>query len=117
MVLGIEGAKAWRNGEDWRKYMRSWLGLSKPNTRLRDDVKDGKIKEKVSKDIVEKTLGIKKGAELTIEDAVKGANPNYHSSHDYKINCQRCVQAYELRRRGYDVVAKPKPSVNNKILC
>ena len=90
MVLGIEGAKAWRNGEDWRKYMRSWLGLSKPNTRLRDDVKDGKIKEKLSKDIVEKTLGIKKGAELTIEDAVKGANPNYHSSHDYKINCQRC---------------------------
>ncbi len=26
----------------------------------------------------------------------------------YKINCQRCVPAYEMRRRGYDVVAKPK---------
>ena len=38
MVLGIDGAKAWRNGEDWRKYMRSWQGLCKADTRLREFV-------------------------------------------------------------------------------
>lgn len=26
---------------------------------------------------------------------------------DYRINCQRAVQAYELRRRGNDVQAQP----------
>lgn len=36
MVLGIEGAKAWRKGDDWRKYMRSWKGLGKADTRLRE---------------------------------------------------------------------------------
>ena len=35
MVLGIEGAKAWRKGDDWRKYMRSWQGVGKADTRLR----------------------------------------------------------------------------------
>lgn len=25
----------------------------------------------------------------------------------YDVNCQRCVQAYELRRRGYKVIAQP----------
>jgi hypothetical protein len=36
MVLGIEGAKAWRKGDDWRKYMRSWQGVGKADTRLRE---------------------------------------------------------------------------------
>ena len=36
IVLGIDGAKAWRNGEDWRKYMRGWQGLGKPETRLQE---------------------------------------------------------------------------------
>ena len=49
------------------------------------------------------------------QDAVKGANPNYSRGSAYGVNCQRCVQAYEFRRRGYDVVAKPKPSTNNII--
>lgn len=40
-------------------------------------------------------------------------NPGYKGPADKldarSINCQRCVPAYELRRRGYDVVAKPRP--------
>lgn len=40
--------------------------------------------------------------------AVIGANPNYYSGDErYLVNCQRCVVAYEARRRGYDVTAKP----------
>jgi hypothetical protein len=43
MVLGIEGAKAWRKGDDWRKYMRSWQGVGKADTRLKNLVKNGNI--------------------------------------------------------------------------
>lgn len=66
-------------------------------------------------DIVEQATGAKKGTSMAIKDAVKGANPNYSQGSAYGVNCQRCVQAYEFRRRGYDVVAKPKPSTNNII--
>jgi SPP1 gp7 family putative phage head morphogenesis protein len=34
-------------------------------------------------------------------------NPNYSVGREYQINCQRTVPTYEMRRRGYDVVAKP----------
>jgi len=35
-------------------------------------------------------------------------NPMYkRGGIEYKKNCQRCVAAYEMRRRGYDVIAKP----------
>lgn len=66
-------------------------------------------------DIVEQATGAKKETSMAIQDAVKGANPNYSRGSAYGVNCQRCVQAYEFRRRGYDVVAKPKPSTNNII--
>ena len=40
--------------------------------------------------------------------ASAGTNPHYNSSYDaYSSNCQRCVLAYEARRRGYDVTALP----------
>lgn len=32
-------------------------------------------------------------------------NPNYGKETGYSINCQSCVVAYELRRRGFDVEA------------
>ncbi len=47
---------------------------------------------------------------MSVKDAYAGANPYYDDtgSHaEYNMNCQRCVVAYELRRRGYDVVALP----------
>lgn len=44
-------------------------------------------------------------------------NPNYSTGQwGYTQNCQRCVQAYEFRRRGYDVVATERPIKNNKII-
>ena len=46
--------------------------------------------------------------EHTTEDDIKRTNPNFATGEPYRINCQRCVQAYELRQRGYAVVAKPK---------
>ena len=44
---------------------------------------------------------------VSAETAVLRTNPNYDVSMDYKMNCQRCVWAYELQRRGYDVEALP----------
>lgn len=43
-----------------------------------------------------------------ILDCLKASNPLF-STHKalYTENCQRCVMAYELRRRGYSVVARP----------
>ena len=51
-----------------------------------------------------------KGQAIGIQKAIEGANPFYNTSGaqgDFSENCQRCVVAYELRRRGYDVVALP----------
>lgn len=56
-------------------------------------------------------IGEKSGRPMSIQNAVDGANPFYKSSRgaqgNFEENCQRCVVAYELRRRGYDVVALP----------
>lgn len=49
-----------------------------------------------------------KGKAMNPEKATIGANPNYNPAYsEYSENCQRCVVAYEARRRGYDVVAQP----------
>lgn len=49
----------------------------------------------------------KPGAPLDIDYIRKNTNPNFHDpSYKYPLyheNCQRCVVAYELQRRGYDV--------------
>ena len=42
------------------------------------------------------------------------SNPNFPQGMEWQFNCQRCVAAYELRRRGYDVTALPRPMVGNK---
>ena len=42
-----------------------------------------------------------------IDDNVRSTNPAFKKGPEYQQNCQRCVAAYEMRRRGYDVVARP----------
>lgn len=42
-----------------------------------------------------------------IDDNVRNTNPAFKKGPEYQQNCQRCVAAYEMRRRGYDVIAKP----------
>lgn len=44
---------------------------------------------------------------VSSELAVQRTNPNYSKGREYQENCQRCVWAYELQRRGYDVEALP----------
>ena len=54
------------------------------------------------------TLGTQ-GRPMNMDKSLKGANPFYTGGDqgDYSNNCQRCVIAYEARRRGYDVIAQP----------
>lgn len=53
---------------------------------------------------------------MSIEKALEGTNPHFNSiKGDYKNNCQRCVQVYEMRRRGMDVSAAPYPGRHNNI--
>ena len=40
---------------------------------------------------------------------LKDINPNYNEGTIWQENCQRCVPAYEMRRRGYDVTAESCP--------
>ena len=56
--------------------------------------------------------GVKRGKAMTPKTADgDSVNPDYEKSENYKINCQSCAFAYELRRRGYNVEAKPRGSV------
>lgn len=59
-----------------------------------------------NEDEMEKSLGMHKAAAMNHDDAneLKG-NPNFTLGGGYRINCQSCVVAYEMRRRGYDVEA------------
>ncbi len=50
-----------------------------------------------------------------IEVNLKECNPNYSLGKEWRTNCQRCVPTYEMRRRGYDVTALPKPSDPEKV--
>lgn len=68
-------------------------------------------KEKIIDDIVN---NVKQTEKMNISDAVN-ANPNFSKNSAYKNNCQRCVQAYELRRRGYDVIAKQQMGKGDSI--
>lgn len=44
----------------------------------------------------------------TIDENLSLVNPAFNSKKpEYRQNCQRCVPAYEMRRRGYDVIAQP----------
>lgn len=44
-----------------------------------------------------------------LSDNLKPCNPNYKLGNEWRVNCQRCVPTYEMRKRGYDVTANPKP--------
>lgn len=61
---------------------------------------------------IEKNIGVKYSGEMDHSKADTGkVNPKYNSEDTCKINCQSCCIAYELRRRGFNVEARPKTSL------
>ncbi len=61
-------------------------------------------------DIINEELPFKKiKGKHTQKSDLKNTNPNFSpDSEEYRRNCQRCVNTYEARRRGYDVEALPR---------
>jgi hypothetical protein len=56
--------------------------------------------------------------ELTDKENVKAANPKYKTkAYIYQNNCGNSTVAYELRRQGYDVEAKPGIGMDVKDLA
>ena len=54
----------------------------------------------------EEIAGVKRGEPKTFEEAVQGGvNPSFEYENKNSGNCQCCVGAAEMRRRGYDVSA------------
>lgn len=45
------------------------------------------------------------GRVLSPSEAMPLANPHYSEDYLYQVNCQRCVWAYEMLRRGYSAEA------------
>ena len=43
----------------------------------------------------------------TSDENIRATNPNYALGVAFQNNCQKCVPAYEMRMRGYDVEARP----------
>ena len=44
---------------------------------------------------------------FTSEENLRTTNPNYNLGVAFQINCQKCVPTYEMRMRGYEVIARP----------
>jgi hypothetical protein len=42
----------------------------------------------------------------SLNQCLKEVNPYYKQGHSYQVNCGLCCSAFELRNRGFDVVAK-----------
>jgi len=67
----------------------------------------------VNESLISSKLGVEKMVPMSFEEAdeLRG-NPMFLSGLDeYTCNCQSCVVANELRRRGYDVEAKPNYAI------
>ncbi len=91
----------WATGKKAAEVAKTHAPAAPEGPRFTDPVVKG--------DPVCDALGCRKGAPFSIEDAAAIANPRFKEGQEFQNNCQRCVQAYELARRGYDVEAKPIP--------
>ena len=58
--------------------------------------------------IIANALGTQ-GKGASVKEAIERVNPNFSTmQHEWTHNCQRCVWAAEMQRRGYDVEAMPR---------
>lgn len=122
-ILGRRGYAAWKAG----KFPRSKWAVAQKNPGWRESfvparppkVKDLPPKRRpsakknplatVPKINPELLANMEKRGIDVVEWNRRATNPLFATDEAYQVNCQRVVQAYELRRRGYDVTAKPNP--------
>ena len=111
-ILGVKGREEWKAGKaGWMKKVRNfntqageYCGIKSRLHRFMN-----KIMGRSSSPIVLEDLP-KIKENLSVEENALKTNPNYYSDKKgaeyYRVNCQKCVPAFELRMRGYDVQAK-----------
>lgn len=46
-----------------------------------------------------------RGKQKTVDEALAGSNPHYREGREWQQNCQRCIYAYEMQRRGIVAVS------------
>ncbi len=98
----------------WMKDNRQRIAKAKTMPYfIRDNFKDGDpakglrwAGKQSETELLAKSVGVDIGKPMTHEQAdMKHPNPHYTEAEGYRINCQSCVVAYELRRRGLPVEA------------
>ena len=64
--------------------------------------------KRLDRSIKKEVAGVQAGAPMDFTQADNSApNPNYKKGGGFTTNCQSCVVAYEMRRRGWDVQTLP----------
>ena len=108
--------------EEPNEYFNKWVSKNRNRIENADTlpywVKDNKKavegiisgkEEKQESDTIKAladAIGVNVGSPMAHEQAdMKHPNPHYQKDEQYRINCQSCVVAYELRRRGLPVEA------------
>lgn len=87
------------------KLVRYYSGIADKISEFKAKIKAAITPEKYKPVSTEYLSSLPKTKNIeSIEQALKATNPN-----GYNDNCQRCVPAYEMRRRGYAVVALGSP--------
>ena len=130
-AAGVDNTKARRKLGEWQAEARDFTkqtGIRRDSAREYVGTPTGKQPKGISTAIAGYSDNLKKAQEIkrldnarkkVIADIEQGKpmnfrqadggapNPNYKKGGGYKTNCQSCVVAYELRRRGYDVETLP----------
>lgn len=108
----------WLSAEDdWREQVTRWLDEERNWKRHVTEWLDAEqqwvadpLPDLPHKDLGHLDLSNPIDAQRDLADDVTTVNPHYQDAVEWQINCQRVVQALELRRRGYDVHAGPNDS-------
>lgn len=97
-----ELAKEGKTGGDFRKLTQSEQRgiLSRVLGKLRPSAKKPADEQPVLKQFRYKGPNF-----MATEKSLAAVNPHFAEGYKWTNNCQRCVVAWELRQRGYDVTA------------
>lgn len=108
-ILDYISKKGRQRQTDWKH--NSWQDQADKDERIRrNEIISANPKNRTTyTGGIPKTWKVFKPSE---EDALINANPNFNPFivNGYRKNCSNCAAAYEMRRRGFDVVAKPSTS-------
>ena len=118
-VARIKQALQERNNSKVGEYPQAWRTKNLANAQKRHEARTEEQKARINNRWTDRSVARKMGTRLdydgmTFEDADKGcgnvgynAGFGYAGGRGYRINCQSCVVAHEMRLRGIHVTARP----------